>query len=89
MAQHPTEQELLFKEVKQHLESKKVSSKAGSGKSRITLEMLKDMPYLDAVVFESLRLFPPVPSDFKQAARDVLLPNGMKLKKDMIISFEP
>lgn len=55
---------------------------------RVTFDMLKEMPYLDGVVFEALRLFPPVAFDPKQAVRDDVLPNGIKVPKGTVIVYE-
>ena len=50
--------------------------------------MLKKMPYLDGVVLETLRLFPPVAFDTKEASRDNVLPNGAVIKKGTRMIFE-
>lgn len=55
---------------------------------RVTFDMLKKMPYLDGVVFEVLRLFPAVPVDAKEAARDDVLPNGVMVPKGTIMFYE-
>lgn len=54
----------------------------------VTLDMLKDLTLLEAVVLETLRLFPPVYSDEKSAATDDVLPDGTRVPKGTTISFE-
>ncbi|KAK9751123.1 hypothetical protein RND81_02G243800 [Saponaria officinalis] len=43
-------------------------------------EELDKMVYLQAALSESLRLYPSVPIDFKQAKEDDILPDGMSIK---------
>ena len=45
----------------------------------------KSMPYLKAVLDETLRLWPPVPLDRKTAVQDDVLPSGVKVKKGTIL----
>lgn len=79
LAQHPEMQSKLQKEV---------ASKLGGKKSYATVEEVSDMPYLNGVIMESLRLFPPVPLDGKQAAEDDVLPNGAKIFAGTKIVYE-
>ncbi|KAF7834480.1 Cytochrome P450 86B1 [Senna tora] len=44
-------------------------------------EELKRMVYLQAAISESLRLYPPVPIDFKQVIEDDVFPDGTGVKK--------
>ncbi|KAG0455232.1 hypothetical protein HPP92_024524 [Vanilla planifolia] len=46
-----------------------------------TVEELKKMEYLQAALTESLRLYPSVPVDFKEATEDDVLPDGTSVKK--------
>merc|ERR1739845_68702 len=39
----------------------------------------KESPYLNGVLYETLRLYPPVPSDAKTCLRDDVLPNGQHI----------
>lgn len=58
-----------------------------------TMDELNSLPYLDAVVRETLRVHPPVPSTTRMAARDTVLPlkepvNGkdyVEIRKDQTI----
>ncbi|OVA05298.1 Cytochrome P450 [Macleaya cordata] len=52
-------------------------------------EDVKEMIYTHASLCESMRLYPPVPSDTKEAAGDDLLPDGTVIKKGMRITYHP
>ncbi|XP_020597511.1 cytochrome P450 86B1, partial [Phalaenopsis equestris] len=46
-----------------------------------TVDEVKRMDYLQAALTESLRLYPSVPLDFKQALEDDVLPDGTRIRK--------
>lgn len=46
-----------------------------------------EMPYLHGVLYETLRLYPPVPIDGKQATNDDILPNGTKIPAGSKMTF--
>ncbi|RZC55840.1 hypothetical protein C5167_014697 [Papaver somniferum] len=48
---------------------------------------VKDMVYIHASLCESMRLYPPVPIDSKEAANDDILPDGTVVKKGMRVSY--
>lgn len=50
---------------------------------------VKDMVYTHASLYESMRLYPPVPVDSKQANADDVLPDGTIVKKGMMVSYHP
>ncbi|XP_031479096.1 cytochrome P450 86B1-like [Nymphaea colorata] len=52
-----------------------------------TTNELKKMEYLQAALSESLRLYPSVPIDFKEALNDDVLPDGNKIKKGARIFY--
>ncbi|GAB2249318.1 hypothetical protein Droror1_Dr00012677 [Drosera rotundifolia] len=54
---------------------------------RSVLDEVKGMEYTHAALCESMRLYPPVPSDTKQAAGDDVLPDGTKVKKGMRVTY--
>lgn len=61
------------------------------GGAEPTLAALSEssMPYLNGVVYEALRLHPPVPLDMKVAHADDTFPNGMKVPKGTMVWFLP
>ncbi|KAI3986357.1 hypothetical protein MKX01_002202 [Papaver californicum] len=48
---------------------------------------VKDMVYIHASLCESMRLYPPVPYDSKEAASDDIFPDGTVIKKGDRVSF--
>mmetsp|Transcript_96627 Transcript_96627/g.288507 ORF Transcript_96627/g.288507 Transcript_96627/m.288507 type:complete len:548 (-) Transcript_96627:171-1814(-) len=48
-----------------------------------------EMPYLNGVLYETLRLYPPVPSDLKVATRDDVLPDGTRVPAGCDVIFLP
>ena len=49
----------------------------------------KEMIYTHAALCESMRLFPPVPSDSKEVANDDVLPGGIRVKKGERVTYLP
>mmetsp|Transcript_4080 Transcript_4080/g.12716 ORF Transcript_4080/g.12716 Transcript_4080/m.12716 type:complete len:570 (-) Transcript_4080:93-1802(-) len=47
------------------------------------------MPLLHALLYESFRLYPPVPWDLKEAQCDDTLPDGTRVPKGAVLSFLP
>ena len=47
------------------------------------------MPYLTAVFYEALRLYPPIPFEIKQARRDTTLPDGTFLPARSVVVWSP
>jgi len=47
----------------------------------------KDMDYLQYVHDETLRLYPPVPFDFRRAVKDDTLPDGTKVKATGVVAY--
>ncbi|GJJ68626.1 hypothetical protein EMPS_00972 [Entomortierella parvispora] len=51
--------------------------------------MMQDLPYLKAVFHETLRLYPPVPKNFKQAVDHDVLPGGTRVYPGDMIAISP
>lgn len=52
-----------------------------------TFEELKNMHYLHGALTESMRLYPPVPEDSKEAAADDIWPDGTRVAKGTVVSY--
>ncbi|XP_052740575.1 putative cytochrome P450 CYP13A3 [Bicyclus anynana] len=70
LANHPRVQRRLYDEIQQVL-----------GESERTLDNLSKLKYLDAVVKETLRLYPPAPVTVRRCTADIDLPSGLTLKE--------
>uniref|UniRef100_K3XBX3 Cytochrome P450 n=1 Tax=Globisporangium ultimum (strain ATCC 200006 / CBS 805.95 / DAOM BR144) TaxID=431595 RepID=K3XBX3_GLOUD len=77
LIQNPQAQEQLFDEL-ENLQ-----------KSSLTYDDIKKLKYLDAVVSESMRLYPIVPFDKKMAAQDDHLPDGTFIPAGTEIVYSP
>ncbi|KAL7226502.1 hypothetical protein ACSBR1_021581 [Camellia fascicularis] len=60
-----------------------------TGRYTVGNEEVKDTVYTHASLSKSMRLYPPVPVDGKQAADDDVLPDGTVIKKGMRVSYHP
>lgn len=69
LLQHPDVGDTLFQAIKQ----------------KSANEDSQSNPYIMAVFYESLRLYPPLPLDTKQARQDTTLPDGTFLPKGSIV----
>ncbi|KAI3517152.1 hypothetical protein L1887_16360 [Cichorium endivia] len=56
-----------------------------------TLEQVKDhqLDYLQAAIYESMRLYPPIQFDSKFAVENDILPDGTRVKKGTRVTFHP
>ncbi|CAN0900469.1 Cytochrome P450 94C1 [Linum grandiflorum] len=57
--------------------------------NRASFDRLREMHYLTAAVYESLRLFPPVQFDSKFALNDDVLPDGTVVRKGDRVTYHP
>ncbi|XP_022094638.1 cytochrome P450 3A13-like isoform X2 [Acanthaster planci] len=72
LACHPDVQEKLASEVRATI--------GGSGSHKVTFELISKMPYLDKVVIEALRLYPPIARVTRECTKDTSL-QGMRIRK--------
>ncbi|KAI3854159.1 hypothetical protein MKX03_011165 [Papaver bracteatum] len=73
---HPKVEKEILKEINE------ISDEPG-------YEDAKEMVYIHVSLCESMRLYPPVPNDSKQAASDDVLPDGTIIKKGMRVIYSP
>ncbi|KAI7886269.1 cytochrome P450, partial [Lichtheimia hyalospora FSU 10163] len=57
--------------------------------SRALYEIVKHMPYAHAVLYEVLRLHPPVPGNVKVALEDDIWPDGTRIRKGDAVCWSP
>ncbi|KAL7557026.1 hypothetical protein ACA910_014239 [Epithemia clementina (nom. ined.)] len=50
-------------------------------------DLIQNMPYLHAVVLESLRLHPPAPESFRFSIKDDVLPDGTRIPAGSLVMF--
>ena len=77
LATHSDIQEKAFEEVYQI-----------SGGKKVTIGILSKLPYVQGVVFEALRLFPPIPFDMKQAVKADVLPGGHPIPAGTLVAWD-
>ncbi len=84
LCQNPDIQKKLLEEINDVFGS-------GSRSSTPTFDELqrKSMPYLDGLVQEVLRLYPPVYSDPKFCCKDDVLPSGITIPAETTVSYVP
>ncbi|KAJ2939562.1 hypothetical protein O0L34_g14271 [Tuta absoluta] len=73
LARHPHEQEKVYKELKEVF---------GSSDRLVVPEDLPRLKYLEQVIKESLRLYPPVPLVTRQAEQHLTLPSGLTVTRE-------
>lgn len=66
---------------------KKILKEAREKSESTVYDEVKDMMYTHAALSESMRLYPPVPMDVKEAMADDVLPNGTVVKKGMMVTY--
>lgn len=53
----------------------------------LTYENLQSLPYIQHFIYETLRLFPPVPSDPKTVVKEDVLPGGIRVYPGGLLVF--
>ncbi|KAG7390251.1 hypothetical protein PHYPSEUDO_008389 [Phytophthora pseudosyringae] len=80
IARHPQVQKRIVEEIE--------ASKPNAG-SPFTFEEVKNMKYLEAVVYEAVRLYPALPYNVKNAVADDHLPDGTFVPAGVDIVYSP
>ncbi|KAI5315838.1 hypothetical protein L3X38_045014 [Prunus dulcis] len=78
LSQNPHVEDEILKEISGMAE---LESAAGG------YDEVKEMVYTHAALCESMRLYPTVAADSKQAMKDDVLPDGTKVKKGMAVTY--
>ncbi|KAL0111375.1 hypothetical protein PUN28_012931 [Cardiocondyla obscurior] len=75
LACHPEHQETLYKEIQAHLSGKEM-----------TMDSINELPFLDCILTESLRLHPPLPVTDRIAVKDYKVPGTeLIIEKDIAV----
>lgn len=64
---------------------KEIDSIFVPGKSEITYKDIENLPYLDMVLNEAIRKYPPVGIIARECTRDTVLPSGVKIEKGNMV----
>ncbi|XP_059078079.1 cytochrome P450 94A1-like [Cryptomeria japonica] len=83
LSSHPRIEKNIYVEITRIIAAREENSYCFS------YEELKKMQYLQGALCESMRLYPPVPSDTKQALQDDVLPDGTVVRKGMRVIYHP
>ncbi|XP_078432934.1 cytochrome P450 94B3-like [Wolffia australiana] len=80
----------FFWVLSQHPEAEaRAADEAATAKGELSYGALKEMPWLEACLCESMRLYPPVAWDSKYAAEDDVLPDGTRVFKGDRVTYFP
>ncbi|KAE8891322.1 hypothetical protein PF003_g24769 [Phytophthora fragariae] len=83
IARHPGVQ----KRIVQELESTKINT--GPACTTFTFDEVKKLKYLEAVVYEAVRLYPALPFNVKNAVKDDYLPDGTFVPAGVDVVYSP
>ncbi|KAF7840291.1 alkane hydroxylase MAH1-like [Senna tora] len=83
VATHPSVEAKILQEIKEQIVEK------GLNPSTLGVKDVKNLVYIHGAICEALRLFPPVPLNFKQAIKADILPSGDEVKPNtmLLLSF--
>eukprot|EP00940_MAST-03C_sp_MAST-3C-sp2_P003276 g3276.t1 len=79
LSENPDIEEKLLREI----------STVGDASPTTTWNALKSMQYLDGLIKETLRLYPPVWIDPKFSTREDVLPSGYRVPRETIVQYSP
>ncbi|XP_043699890.1 cytochrome P450 94C1-like [Telopea speciosissima] len=82
LAKHPQVEEMILHESDRIMGEEKEEELA-------SFEQIRDMHYLQAAVYESMRLYPPVQFDSKYSRDDDVLPDGTVVRKGTRVTYHP
>ncbi|XP_059286506.1 cytochrome P450 94A1-like [Lycium ferocissimum] len=71
------------------VESQILEEIGGKNESLVLYDEVKNMMYTHASLCESMRFYPPVPMDSKEAVKDDVLPDGTFVKKGARVTYHP
>jgi len=57
--------------------------------TRVEFSQIQNLPYLEAVLYETLRLYPPAAIELRQAVEDDVLPNGVRVPAGTSVDYSP
>ncbi|GLJ36866.1 hypothetical protein SUGI_0744730 [Cryptomeria japonica] len=77
LSKHPLAEENILLEIRQ----------IRRNRAKLSMEEVKEMHYLQAALAETLRLYPSLPINWKQARKEEVLPDGTRLKKGSNLIF--
>ncbi|KAG0558567.1 hypothetical protein KC19_10G038400 [Ceratodon purpureus] len=87
---HPQVEQTICTELAQIIAARSGSDENNMSSQRFTFEELRSMNYLQAALFESMRMNAPVPSDLKVATIDDVWPDGVtRVKKNDMVGYHP
>lgn len=89
LSRNPHVEAKVYDELKEHLQAQAQENSPSPRRPGhlFSFEELKQLHYLHAAIHESLRLFPPVPLDTKEAARDDVLPDGTVIRRGVRVTY--
>ncbi|KAG2670802.1 hypothetical protein I3760_14G104200 [Carya illinoinensis] len=81
LSQHPDVEAAIRDEVERFIE--------GTEAAALNFDQMREMHYLNAAIYESMRLYPPVQFDSKCCQEDDILPDGTFVRKSTRVTYHP